>query len=274
MPFRDRSTRPSLFLILLGFTVLGAASVATTAAAEEPWRLRPGRSVDQIRSEAREGESVTVEGRVVSISSSRLFTLEDDAGSQIVVVIPNHVQREQGTPESGEVIRVRGKYDHKTFVDTGSKDRGAVEKTWGVRVSEVVRNVETGGRNPHRPDSSAATPREKPSAKEAPAAPAGLVTVGTPNTPRALKDQLGAARQRALKAQNDLESANVALNRAEADGIQAAERDALAESQTRAQQEYDDAIAAIGPLVEEAREAGVDPKVIELFEAGVTKAPR
>jgi uncharacterized protein YdeI (BOF family) len=259
-----------MILVLLMF---GAASAAT-AAPEEAWHLRPSRSIDQIRSDAREGDSVTVQGRVVSVRNSRLFTLEDDSGSQIVVVIPNHVQREQGKPENGEVIRIRGKYDHKTFVDTRSKDKGAPEKTWGVRVSELARNVETSGRNPHRPDPSASAPHEKPSAKEAPAAPVGLVTVGTPNTPRALKDQLGAARQRALKARKDLESANVAFNRAESDGIQAAERADLAQRQAQAQQEYDDAIAAIGPLVEEAREAGVDPKAIELFEAGVTKAPR
>ena len=217
---------------------------------------------------------MTLQGRVVSIRDSRLFTLEDDAGSRIVVAIPDFVQRETGKPVRGEVIRVRGKYDHKTFVDTGHKDKGPVEKTWGVRVSELVRNVETSGRNPHRPDPAATTPSQRPSAKEAPAAPGGLVTVGTPNTPKVLKEQLGAARQRVLKARKDLESANVALHRAEAKNMSAGERAALSEGQSRAQQEYDESIAAIAPLVEEARAAGVDPKVIELYEAGITKAPR
>jgi uncharacterized protein YdeI (BOF family) len=249
-------------------------SSAATAAPDEPWRLRPTTSVEQIRSEAREGDSVTLQGRVVSIRNSRLFKLEDEAGSEIVVVIPDYVQREHGKPVNGEVIRVRGKYDHKTFVDSGSKDKGPVEKTWGVRVSEIVRNVETSGRNPHRPDPSATTPVERFGAKEAPAAPEGLVTVGTPNTPTALKERLAAARQRALKARKGLESANVALNRAESEGTPAGKRSALADDRARAQQEYDESIAAIAPLVEEAHAAGVDPKVIELYEAGITKAPR
>lgn len=273
MTCQDHSSRFALLLgLLFCFAVLGSSIAA--AAPDEPWRLRSATSVDKIRAEARPGDSVTLQGRVVSIRNSRLFTLEDDAGSQIVVVIPNFVQREIGKPVRGEVIRVRGKYDHKTFVDTGHKDKGTAEKTWGIRVSELVRNVETSGRNPHRPDPSATTPHEHPSAKEAPAAPAGLVTVGTPNTPKALKEQLGAARQRVLKARKNLESANFALIRAEAEDRSASERSVLSEGQAHAQQEYDDSIAAIPPLVEEARAAGVDPKVIELYEAGITKAPR
>ena len=48
----------------------------------------------------------------------------------------------------------------------------------------------------------------------------------------------------------------------------------FAASEKQAQQAYDDAIDAIEPLVEEARSSGLDPKLIELYEAGLTRPAR
>ena len=148
------------------------------------------------------------------------------------------------------------------------------------------RDVSTSGRNPKhagpapRPPGAAAskpapaTQSPDTAAKPAPAAPSGAVTLATPNTSEELKARLTVARKHALTAQKELESANAALARGLYRKVEGAEEAALSASQKRAQQGYDEAIVAIEPLVEEARESGVDPKVIDLYEAGITKPRR
>lgn len=123
----------------------------------------------------------------------------------------------------------------------------------------------------------AAQPLPEDGAPPAPAAPAapktstGAITVVSPKTPEALKSQLVAARKQALAAREDLESASAAYARAQYEGLPAPKQSALSADQQRAQQAYEEALAEIGPLVEQAHRVGLDPKVIELYEAGLTK---
>jgi uncharacterized protein YdeI (BOF family) len=257
-----------LFFSTLIFASL-LALVASVAQAGTP-RLGPSWGVDRIRSEAREGDIVTLEGRVVSVSRSRFFTLQDGSGDQIIVVIPDHLLREIGEPSQGEAIRVRGKYDHKTHLDVDKSKESDPGKNWGIRVSAVDRNLATSGRNPNPPEHRAPTSSDAVT-KAAPAAPMSAVTVGGPNIEGELKARLATARKTALAAQKKLENANTEFARGEYRKVEGAEKDALFGSQKRAQQEYDEAIAAMLPLVEEAHESGVNPKAIELYEAGLTK---
>ena len=266
-------SRDLLFPLLLCVSAL--ALFASIAQAEDrPSRLGLSWGVERIHSEAREGDTVTLEGRVVSISRSRFFTLQDAAGDQIVTDIPNHLMRDTGKPKSGETIRVRGKYDHKTHLDVDKSKKADTRKNWGIRVSAIDRNVSTSGRNTGAPEH--VTPSSTTGEKAAPAAPMGsaLGTVGTPNTPAELKARLTAARKHVLATQKKLDDSKADFARGEYRKVEGAERDALSANQKRAQQEYDEAVAVISPLVEEAREAGVDPKVLELYEAGITKPQR
>jgi len=69
-------SRDLLFPLLLCVSAL--ALFASIAQAEDrPSRLGLSWGVQRIHSEAREGDTVTLEGRVVSISRSRFFTLQD-----------------------------------------------------------------------------------------------------------------------------------------------------------------------------------------------------
>jgi hypothetical protein len=186
------------------------------------------------------------------------------------VVIPDHLLREIGDPKKGEAIRVRGKYDHRTHLDVDKSKEADPGKHWGIRASAVDRNVETSGRNPSPPEHRVPANADAVT-KAAPAAPLTAVTVGGPNTPGELKARLTAARKTALAAQKKLEDANADFARGEYRKVDGAERGALSGNQKSAQQEYNEAIDAMLPLVEEAHESGVDPKVIELYEAGLTK---
>jgi hypothetical protein len=227
--------------------------------------------VARIHSDAQEGQVVTLEGHVVSISRKRFFTLEDASGERIITVIPDHLQREIGNPAKGETIRVRGKYGHKTFLDVDKSKKSVPHKTWGIRVSAVDRNVSTSGRN-LTPDPAMLDERIEP--KASPAAPLSAVTIATPNTTAELKERLSAARKRALEAQKKLGNVKADVARGTYRNVEGAEKAALSASEEQAQHEYDEAAAAIEPLVKEARESGVDPKLLELYEAGITKPRR
>ena len=268
-------SRPSPSFTLPVFLLLACLSLVLASSAQaEPSRLGSSWGVEQIRAEAREGDAVTLKGRVVLVSRSRFFTLEDESGGRIITVIPNYLQREIGTPRTGETIRVRGQYDHKTFLDYSKTKTSDPQKTWGIRVTAVDRNLTTSGRNPELVDRPmpGATPAPAPSAT--PAAPAEVVTIATPTLPAELTTRLSVARKRVLAAQKNLDNANAAQARGAYRKVEGAEMDAISASQSRAQREYADAVAEIPPLVEEARQAGLDPKLIELYEAGITKPPR
>ena len=266
MSVRRLHSHDLLFPVLLLASLL--TLIASIAQAEAP-SPRSSWGVARIRSEAREGQVVTLQGRVVSVSRSRFFTLEDVSGKQMISVIPEHLLRETGKPKRGETIRVRGKYDHKTLLDVEKSKKSDSEGIWGIRVSSVDRNVPSSGRNPSPADPMASSAGSD--TKAAPAAPMSAVTIGTPNIREELKERLTVARKSALAAQKKLEDANAEWARGEYRKVEGAERETLSGSQKRAQQEHDEAIAAMLPLVEEAHEAGLDPKLIKLYEAGITK---
>jgi hypothetical protein len=273
MPKRTTPNRAVLLCLLAAaVTFAGIASLAGAAPAARP--LGAVWSVKQIRSNATERANVSVRGRIVSARDSRLFTIEDEWGDRIVVRIPDFLQRDSGKPKMGEAIHVTGMYTHKTFLDVGRKKSGKSDdlKTWGIRVSELARNVQLGGRNLHLPDEPKAQKSHggTNARNTTPAAPAGLATVGTPNAPKALKVRMSSARQRVIRARTDLETANMEFNRA---GEQSGNT-ALADRQASAQREYTAAIDAIPSLVEEARAEGIAPQVIDLYEAGITKPSR
>jgi hypothetical protein len=267
-----------LAFCFLTMLVSGASLLATLASAapQGSWREGPIWTVERVRSEARAREIVAVQGRVVDIHESRLFTIEDERGDRIVVRIPDHVQRETGKPETGEAIRVRGMYDHKTFLDVERKEKGndEDEKTWGIRVSELARNVEMSGRNLRPDPSTKGLPTAVGPEPSAPAAPEGLKTVGTPNAPKALKLRMAEARQRALKSREALENANAAVARATGQRVTDTTGTSLATRRDQAQQEHQAALEAMRALAEEARASGLDARVIDLYEAGITKPSR
>jgi hypothetical protein len=226
--------------------------------------------VSRIHADAKEGQVVTVLGHVVSISRKVVFTLEDESGDQILAVIPDHLQRTVGTPKKGETIRVQGKYDHKTLLDGDKSTKASKGKNWGIRVAAVERNLSSSGRNP-TPDP--AMSHVQPEANAPPAAPLSAVTIATPNTTKDLKNRLSIARKHALGAQKELGNARAEVARGIHRNVKGAEQAALAAREERAQRKYDGAINAIEPLVEEARDSGLDPKLIELYEAGITQPP-
>ena len=267
MSVRRFPSRKPVFLVLLSALLLTLLASAAQAGAP---RLGPSWGVDRIHSDAQEGDIVTLEGQVVSLSRSRFFTLEDASGERMLVVIPDHLMRKTGKPKKGETIRVRGKYDHRTHLDVDKSKGSDKKKHWGIRVSAIDRNVATSGRNPNPPVHPAPKSAD-PATKATPAAPLNAGTVGGPNTTAELKARLTAARKTALAAQKKLENVNAEFARGEYRKVEGAEREALSGGQKRAQQEYNEAIDAMLPLVEEAHESGVDPGVIKLYEAGLTK---
>ena len=224
--------------------------------------------VDRIQSQAKEGEFVTVTGFVVSVSEKKLFTLEDASGEQILAVIPDFLQRTAGTPEVGETIRVSGKYDHRTLLDEEKSHEAERDRNWGIRVATMERKIPSSGRNP-TPDPALTHADKAPGAS--PAAPATAVTIATPDTGEDLKNRLIAARKHVLKAKQALGDAKAETARGIYRNVAGAEKASLAANQTRAQQEYDAAVDAIEPLVEEARSSGMDPKMLELYGEGVTR---
>jgi uncharacterized protein YdeI (BOF family) len=256
-------------LLVLAFSL--ATLLATSAQANSP-RVGAAWSVEQIRSSAKEGGFVTMRGQVVSISRGRFFMLEDTAGGKIIVDIPDYLTRDLGTPNRGETIAVSGKFDHKKLLDSNKSKSEEPGKNWGIRVSALDRNIETSGRNPNAPD--AASPETVPTSSNVPAAPLTTGTLATPNTPKDLKARLSAARQKALAARDDLGDANASHARGLHQKLDATKMTTLAADQKRAQDTYNAAISAVRPLVDEARESGVDPKLLELYEAGITGPPR
>jgi len=264
---------PSRSLLALAAYLLAIAAVAVVGSASaEP----SAESISMIREWAKAGDWVSARGRVVDVSESRFFTIEDEANDQIIVEIPDFLTRELGMPERGEKIRVQGKYDRRSLRYSDTATSAEPAEDWGIRAARLDRNLPSSGVNPD-PDPAprkAAEALRREASDASPAAPGGVMTVATPDTPAALKGRMMAARKRALAAKAQLESASAAYARAEYEQTPASQRSALSASQQTAQQAYDQALEEISALVEQARESGVDPEVLELYEAGLTKPPQ
>jgi hypothetical protein len=114
-----------LSIFLLVTTALPAAAVKGAMAR----RVVP---IAKVLEFAEESDHFTVEGQVTEIftgqGQNQVYKISDDTG-EIFVMIPNFLEREHGTPEQWERIRVSGEYAHAL----GNRD------VWGLRVSELER---------------------------------------------------------------------------------------------------------------------------------------
>jgi hypothetical protein len=263
---------PSSFRLFARLTIgLGIALVSGPVFASDLATPETRSSIEKVRSEAQKGDFVSVRGTVTRISSNRFFDLQDEFGAQMIVLISDHIQREAGTPRTGETIRVRGKYDHKTLLQPSKAERADPEKNWGIRVSNLERNLSVSGRNPHQ---APAWDPEPLTTSPTPAAPAGDLRVASPRASSELKERMGKARQRVLSAQRVASEADAKLAQGQYRGVSGAELEELETEQEAAQLQIAEAKSAIAPLVDEARGEGVDETLLELYESGITRPKR
>jgi hypothetical protein len=110
------------------FVVLAAIVLAAAAAADV-------QSVADLRASAKEGQNVTVEGRITDVGtasgSRRLVTLEDDTGT-VLIRVPEHLLRHLNggnDPQVGRRVRVNGKWGH-AYLD---------QDVWGIQAESAER---------------------------------------------------------------------------------------------------------------------------------------
>jgi uncharacterized protein YdeI (BOF family) len=253
-----RSTRP----FLVAFALL--ALLATPAGAKRSRLAHLVMPIADAWEYAEKGDRVVIEGVVVSSAGSRIFLIRDDSG-EMHLRIPESLRREHGVPQRHERIRVAGRFTD-SYLDEGKR---------GIHVQALERlgrdDAKSGGEGaaatpPARPRKAAA-----PAASDAsPAAPAPRVI--SPRTPADWKERLGDARQRLLRAERASKQANTDFARAVSAG---GSEDAVDPAITRRREEADAELAAarqdIPKLVEGARSAGVDPKILDIYESWTVK---
>jgi len=279
MSTHQREVRSALSILtaLLSFLLLLAG---LTAAAEEkrPSRLGQPSSIESVRERALAGDFVTIQGEIVGIKSGRLFELRDDTG-KVLAVIPDHLKREVGTPKLRETVRVFGKWDHDPFVAPERAENRTegdwAESTWGIRVQKLERNLSSSSRNPaHSRDTQPSVTTTRKPASGSPAAIEGAArVVHSPQVEQEFKQRLAAAKMRVLDSQKVYDDASADYARALHQGVAGAELEALELGRANALSSLTDATSAIPPLTAEAREAGVDETLIQMYEKGIT-APR
>lgn len=248
-------------LSVVGLLALVFTLPATSRAdAPEPSALGPNTSIQQLRTSGREGDYVTIEGRVVRKWDDEFFDLEDGTG-KMTVAIPEYLFREAGEPERNERIKVRGKYDHAYLEPSSTKN-----DYWGVRVEKLERN---------RPEPPRKAEEVSNAAKSiTPPAPAAQSEMGsaTPHASRELVERLSAARRRVEAARKASDEANARWARAmyhkEPEGP---DRDAIEQARIRAERELAEARAAVGPLIDEARRSGVSDRLADLVEEDLSE---
>ena len=253
--------------LALAFSLLLAAPLFAAAQDDTYTTLVRAQSIEKLRRTAREGDFVTVQGRVIRVyRTGNLFEIEDDTG-KIVVRIPDYVTRDGGRPARNESVRVSGQYDHKTFVDQRNVKHTSDGADWGIRVRQLDREISVSGRNP-TPDPAHAM-EQKPRQAAAPAAIGSTVT--PPKLDAELKARMGAAADRVRAANRETSEAEAAYAR----GLHLRPGDdemAYLENELRRnEQAQSEARAEIPPLVREARENGIDEKLIEMYLSGLSK---
>jgi len=253
------SSRAALVKVILGaFVFTGFSAVANEVVVS---RLGTPRSIEQVRTIAQTGEYVTIEGSIVRKRSEKLFELEDHTGL-MTVVIPEHLRRELGEPQLYERIRVQGKYDHKPLYNAVEHP----EDSWGIRVQGLERKVAE--RRAPRPADSAEVPALTPRPASPPAAAEGPVEVMTSNLDEETRERLQSAAKRVRTAEKALAEVDAEYARAlhQRGELEAGERSAFDARRADAQAELREARAAIPPLAEEARAAGLSEKIVETYE--------
>jgi hypothetical protein len=93
------------------------------------------KSIAEIRASAKEGDLVTVEGRVTDVrtgsGSRQIVTLEDDS-DRVLIRVPEYLLRELNEgrdPQVGNRVRVSGKWGH-AYLD---------EDIWGLQAEHAER---------------------------------------------------------------------------------------------------------------------------------------
>jgi uncharacterized protein YdeI (BOF family) len=240
------------------FLLLVAAISALVAAPASAWKGALESQVIPIaraQDHAESGDRFVVEGIVVDSKDDRIFLVRDDSG-EMYVVIPDFLKREHGVPGTHERIRVSGRYDHKKLDP----------EITGMRVQEMERLGKAGPAHSSAPEDSAEAAPAATSAAARPAAPAPGATVRAPSTPDEWKARLAGARQELLAAEKALDEANAAYGHELRDAKTPADVDpAVAANLERAEARVLSARQALPGLVEEARNAGVSPELLELY---------
>lgn len=110
--------------------LLAVACLAFAAAA-----AAAGKSIAEVRASAKEGDLVTVEGRIVDVGTASgsvvLVKLEDDSDT-VLVKVPDHMLRKLNggkSPEEGRRVRVSGRWAH-AYLDQG---------IWGIEAEYAER---------------------------------------------------------------------------------------------------------------------------------------
>jgi uncharacterized protein YdeI (BOF family) len=238
--------------------LLAAALSALVAAPAGAWKGALESQVIPIaraQEYAESGDRFVVEGIVVDSKDDRFFLLRDDSG-QMYVVIPDFLKREHGAPGAHERIRVSGRYDQAKLDP----------EITGMRVQELERLGKAGPAHGSTPEGSAEAAPAPTSAAARPAAPAPGATVRAPSTPDEWKERLAGARQELLAAERELDIVNAAYAHELRDAKTPADVDpAVAANLERAEARVLRARQALPGLVEEARNAGVSPELLELY---------
>jgi hypothetical protein len=93
------------------------------------------KSIAEIRASAKEGDLVTVEGRITDVrtgsGSRQIVTLEDDS-DRVLIRVPEYLLRELNEgrdPQVGNRVRVSGKWGH-AYLDEG---------IWGLQAEHAER---------------------------------------------------------------------------------------------------------------------------------------
>ena len=107
---------------------LAACLLLASASAE-------AKSIAEIRASAKEGDLVTVEGRITDVrtgsGSRQIVTLEDDS-DRVLIRVPEYLLRELNEgrdPQVGNRVRVSGKWGH-AYLDEG---------VWGLQAEHAER---------------------------------------------------------------------------------------------------------------------------------------
>ena len=235
--------------------LVATAALATQAQA---WPANSGGGVPIAEAQKNDtGSYFTIEGVVRSSSQSRFFTVQDRTG-KMIVVIPQYITREQGVPESGERIRVFGKYDHKKLDATVK----------GMRVTRLTRLGRMAGAKGDPSPNQAPIPNgAKASTPPAAAFPRDSdASIIQPTAAADLKERLRAKRIEFAEAKKGAEAAGAEY----ADALYAA-GDGPVDSDVQGKlREAEAKMASVAdsilPLLDEAREAGIPNDLIQLYQ--------
>jgi len=238
--------------VLLLAAAVGAL-VAAPASAWKGWLESQVIPIARAQDHAASGDRFAIEGIVINSKDDRVFLVRDDSG-EMYVVIPDFLKREHGIPGKHERIRVAGRYDHKHLEPAIT----------GMRVQDMERLGRAGATQGSAPAGAAEAAPAPTRAVADPAAPAPNASAHAPSTPDEWKNRLAGARQELLAAEKELDAANAAYARelrdapADVDPAVAANLERVEARVLRARQ-------ALPGLVEEARNAGVSPELLDLY---------